>query len=254
MMFTGIVEEIGVVRDVHDTGGDLRVTIGATEVPQDLRIGDSVSVSGCCLTVVAVTDGTFEVELSKETVAKTAPRWRTGCHVDLERATRLGDRLGGHLVSGHVEGTGLVTAIDAQPGAHVLTVRAPEALARYLIPKGSITVDGVSLTVVDVGGPGGSSATLPATDFTLWLIPHTLAVTTLGELRPGDLVNLEADLVAKYLERLVATSGTRTIGAADARVPDPPAPPDTPPVPDPPAPPPAPPVPDPPDAGGERHR
>jgi riboflavin synthase len=254
MMFTGIVEEIGVVRDVHDTGGDLRVTIGATEVPQDLRIGDSVSVSGCCLTVVAVTDGTFEVELSKETVAKTAPRWRTGCHVDLERATRLGDRLGGHLVSGHVEGTGRVTAIDAQPGAHVLTVRAPEALARYLIPKGSITVDGVSLTVVDVGGPGGSSATMPATDFTLWLIPHTLAVTTLGELRPGDLVNLEADLIAKYLERLVATTGTGTTGAADARIPDPPAPPDAPPVPDPPAPPPAPPVPDPPDAGGERHR
>ena len=261
-MFTGIVEEIGVVRDVHDTGGDLRVTIGASEVPQDLRIGDSVSVSGCCLTVVAVTDDTFEVELSKETVAKTAPRWRTGCHVDLERATRLGDRLGGHLVSGHVEGTGLVTAIDAQPGAHVLTVRAPEALARYLIPKGSITVDGVSLTVVDVGGPGGSSPTLPVTDFTLWLIPHTLAVTTLGELQPGDLVNLEADLIAKYLERLMATGGGASddagdadiAGVAQARVPDPPAPPDAPPVPDPPAPPPAPPVPDPPDAGRERRR
>ena len=259
-MFTGIVEEVGVVREVDDTGGDLRVTIAAKEVPQDLRIGDSVSVSGCCLTVVSVADGTFEVELSKETVAKTAPRWRTGCHVDLERATRLGDRLGGHLVSGHVEGTGLVTAIDAQPGAHVVTVRAPESLARYLIPKGSITVDGVSLTVVDVGGPGGSSATLPATDFTLWLIPHTLVVTTLGELQPGDLVNLEADMIAKYLERLVATTGSGAIGAAEARLPDPPPPPDappppdTPPPPDPPAPPPAPPVPDPPDAGGERRR
>jgi riboflavin synthase len=264
MMFTGIVEEIGVVRHAEDTGGDLRVTIAATAVREDVRLGDSVSVSGCCLTVVAAGDGTFTVELSKETVAKTAPRWREGSRVNLERATRLGDRLGGHLVSGHVEGTGRVDAIDAQPGAHVLTVRAPDALARYLIPKGSITVDGVSLTVVDVGGPGGSSHALPATGFTLWLIPHTLAVTTLGDLRTGDLVNLEADLIAKYLERLVAMTGAGAVeadaaarpgaGVHASRLPDPPEPPADPPVPEPPAPPappPRPPIPQPPQTSDE---
>jgi riboflavin synthase len=205
-MFTGIVEEVGVVREAHDTGGDLRVRIEARAVLEDARIGDSIAVSGCCLTVVARDAGTFDVELSKETVAKTAPRWHAGARVNLERATRLGERLGGHLVSGHVEGTGEVLRVEAQPGAHVLLVRAPERLARYLIPKGSLTVDGVSLTVVDVGGPAGSDPDLPVTDFTLWLIPHTLEVTTLGELEVGDRVNLEADLIAKYLERLAATA------------------------------------------------
>jgi riboflavin synthase len=259
MMFTGIVEEIGLVRSVRDTGGDLRVTIAADTVRDDVRIGDSIAVSGCCLTVVADRDGAFDVELSKETVAKTAPRWRPGARVNLERATRLGHRLGGHLVSGHVEGTGVVSAILDQPGAHVITVRAPDVLARYLIPKGSITVDGVSLTVVDVGGPAGSRHDLATTDFTLWLIPHTLAVTTLGELRVGDRVNLEADLIAKYLERLVATTGSAdptegqriAAGLPTPRIPDPtpPPPPDEPPLPEPPeppAPPPTPPIPDPP--------
>jgi riboflavin synthase len=261
-MFTGIVEETGTVREVSRRGGDLRVAIAAEAVLGDARLGDSVAVSGCCLTVVALHADAFEVELSRETVDKTAPRWRRGARVNLERATRLGDRLGGHLVSGHVEGTGRVLSIDAQPGAHVITVRAPETIARYLIPKGSVTVDGVSLTVVDVGGPGGSSATLPATDFTLWLIPHTLAVTTLGDLAPGDLVNLEADLVAKYLERLVgmgaeradAADAPRLDAAVVARLPDPPPPPpgpDAPPIPDTPHPPAPPPVPVPPSAGSE---
>lgn len=201
-MFTGIVEEVGTVRVVHDEGGDLRVRIEAGAVLDGARIGDSIAVSGCCLTLVAVDEGAFEVELSKETVAKTSPRWHVGATVNLERAVRLGDRLGGHLVSGHVEGTGEVTAIEVQPGAHVVAVRAPEHMARYLIPKGSVTVDGVSLTVVDLGGPGGTRRDLGAGDFTLWLIPHTVQVTTLGELRLGDLVNLEADLIAKHLERL----------------------------------------------------
>jgi riboflavin synthase len=205
-MFTGIVEEVGVVRGAHDAGGDLRVRIEAQAVLEDARLGDSIAVSGCCLTVVARDATAFEVELSKETVAKTAPRWHVGARVNLERATRLGDRLGGHLVSGHVEGTGDVLRIEAQPGAHVLLMRASRSLARYLIPKGSLTVDGVSLTVVDVGGPAGSDSQLPATDFSLWLIPHTLQVTTLGELAVGDSVNLEADLIAKYLERLAATA------------------------------------------------
>ncbi len=201
-MFTGIVEEVGTVRAVHDEGGDLRLRIEAGGVLAGARIGDSIAVSGCCLTMVSVEPGHFEVELSKETVAKTAPRWSEGATVNLERAVRLGDRLGGHLVSGHVEGTGTVTASASEPGANVLTVRAPEHMARYLIPKGSVTVDGVSLTVVDLGGPGGTRDDLASSEFTLWLIPHTLQVTTLGELDVGDHVNLEADLIAKHLERL----------------------------------------------------
>ena len=200
-MFTGIVEEVGTVVSAEDTGGDLRVVIEAKTVLEGAQLGDSISVSGCCLTVVALTETAFAVELSKETVAKTAPRWRVGARVNLERAMQATSRFGGHIVSGHVEGVGEVLQVRNEPGAYVVTVRAPEALGRYFIPKGSVTVDGVSLTLVEVGGPGGTAG-LGSADFTLWLIPHTLFVTTLGELKAGSRVNLEADLVAKYVERL----------------------------------------------------
>ena len=207
-MFTGIVEEVGRVAWARDTGGadggQVRVRIDAARVTPDLGVGASIAVSGCCLTVVAHDTEGFEVELSKETIAKTAPRWSAGATANLERAMRADDRFGGHIVTGHVGGTGEVTAIEVQPGAHIVTVRAPDAFARYLVPKGSITVDGVSMTVVDVGGPAGSSAELDAATFTLWLIPHTLEVTTLGELAVGDLVNLEPDALAKHVERLLA--------------------------------------------------
>lgn len=207
-MFTGIVEEVGRVAWARETGGaaggDVRVRIEAPGVLEDLTIGASIAVSGCCLTVVAHDARGFEVELSKETIAKTAPRWSAGATVNLERAMRASDRFGGHVVTGHVGGTGEVHAIDVQPGAHVVTVRGPDAFARYLVPKGSLTVDGVSLTVVDVGGPAGSRDDLDAATFTLWLIPHTLAVTTLGELRVGDRVNLEPDALARHVERLLA--------------------------------------------------
>jgi riboflavin synthase len=207
-MFTGIVEEVGVVAWVRSTGGgaggDVRVRIAATHVLEDASLGASISVSGCCLTVVAFDREGFEVELSKETIDKTAPVWRAGARVNLERAMRSGDRYGGHVVTGHVGGTGEVTGIEVLPGAHIVSVRAPAAFARYLVPKGSITVDGVSLTVVDVGGPAGSRADLAADTFTLWLIPHTLAVTTLGDLKVGDRVNLEPDALARYVERLLA--------------------------------------------------
>lgn len=203
-MFTGIIEEVGVVRSAALRGGDLRLRIGARRVTEDLSVGDSVSVSGCCLTAVAVDEAGFEVELSKESIARTAPRWTEGSRVNLERALAANGRFGGHVVSGHVEGVGRVLSRRSEPGAYVVTVRAPERLARYLIPKGSVTLDGVSLTVVDVGGPAGSDAGLEATDFTLWLIPHTLEVTTLGELEPGSAVNLEADVLARYAERWMA--------------------------------------------------
>ncbi|HEX7004939.1 MAG TPA: riboflavin synthase [Trueperaceae bacterium] len=201
-MFTGIVEEVGTIARVEQAGGDLRIRVAAKLVTQDMKLGDSVAVSGCCLTVVDFDREGFSAELSRETVAKTAPRWQQGARVNLERAMAAGGRFGGHMVSGHVEGVGRVTDIVSEPGAFVLTVSAPERLAGYLAPKGSVTVDGVSLTVVDCGGPGGSDPALAPWEFTLWLIPHTLEATTLGELERGSLVNLEADLIAKYLERL----------------------------------------------------
>ncbi len=203
-MFTGIIEEVGTVRSAVDDGGDLRVRIEAVHVLEDLQVGDSIAVAGCCLTAVRVEPRAFEAELSKESVAKTAPRWSPGSRVNLERALRSDGRFGGHVVSGHVEGVGEVLAKRREPGAFVLTLRAPARLARYLIPKGSIAVDGVSLTLVDVGGPAGTDPALAPTDFTLWLIPHTLDVTTLGELEPGARVNLEADVLARYAERLLA--------------------------------------------------
>ncbi len=209
-MFTGIVEEMGTIDRVAPApaasgaqGGDVRVRIAADAILSDLRPGDSVSVSGCCLTAVIFDEAGFEVELSRETLAKTAPRWHPGARVNLERALPADGRFGGHVVSGHVEGVGRVLAVERAPGAYVVTVRAPEALSRYLIPKGSVSVDGVSLTVVDVGGPAGSSGELATNEFTLWLIPHTLDVTTLGDLEAGSEVNLEADLMAKYLERMM---------------------------------------------------
>lgn len=207
-MFSGIVEEMGRIERVEEVpataaaaGGLVRVTISASEVLAGSQLGDSIAVSGCCLTVVTLNPDSFEVELSTETLAKTAPRWTPGAAVNLERALRVSDRLGGHLVSGHVDGLGEVLELVVNPGAYVLRVRAPAAVAGHLVPKGSVTVDGVSLTLVDVGGPGGSRAEWPATDFSLWLVPHTLAVTTLGELKAGSVVNLESDVLAKYVER-----------------------------------------------------
>ncbi|MDW8426565.1 MAG: hypothetical protein RMK51_11570, partial [Meiothermus sp.] len=134
----------------------------------------------------------------------TAPRWQEGALVNLERALPALGRLGGHLVTGHVDGVGRVLALEPQDGRYVVWMEAPASLERYLVPKGSVAADGVSLTVVDVGGPAGSRPELPATHFSLWLIPHTLEVTTLGSWQPGILVNLEADIVAKYLERLLS--------------------------------------------------
>ena len=203
-MFTGIVEEIGRVARVDRSHGDLRVRIEATVVLSDLAVGDSVAVSGCCLTAVSVDDGGFEVELTDETLRATAPRWHPGAAVNLERAVAARGRFGGHVVSGHVEGVGTVTDRHEVEGALVLRIDGHPALARWLVPKGSITVDGVSLTVVDVGGPGGSDPALPAHAFTLWLIPHTLQMTTLGSLTIGDRVNLEADVMARYAARAAA--------------------------------------------------
>jgi riboflavin synthase len=184
-MFTGIVEELGSVAACEST----RLRITASTVLEDVQLGDSIAVNGCCLTLVAQGPGWWEADVSEETLARTSLRTiAVGSPVNLERAVRLADRLGGHLVQGHVDGVGEIV----QPVPD-LQVRIPAALMRYVVEKGSITVDGVSLTVV-----------APTADtFTVAIIPHTAAVTTLGSRRPGDLVNIEVDVLAKYVERLL---------------------------------------------------
>lgn len=189
-MFTGIVEERGTVLAVEAQGDGVRARIGAREVLAGAKLGDSTAVDGCCLTVVALGDGWFEADVSDETLRRTTLGARTaGDPVNLERPLRAGDRLGGHIVQGHVDAVGEVVAPVPD-----LRVRMPEDLRRYVIEKGSITVDGVSLTVVEPTEDG----------FTVAVIPHTAELTTLGARRPGDLVNLEVDLIAKYTERLLA--------------------------------------------------
>ncbi|GMA17356.1 riboflavin synthase [Deinococcus metallilatus] len=202
-MFTGIVEQVGRVRRAEERNGILTVTVAPERMWTDLELGESVACSGTCLTVTGWDGESFTADLSQETLKKTAPNWHAGVRLNLERAMTAAGRFGGHVVSGHVDGTGEILELREAPGAYTLRVRAAPHLARYLVPKGSVTVDGVSLTVVDTGGPGGSRTDLAPDEFTLWLVPHTLAVTALGEWREGAGVNLEADQMAKYVERLL---------------------------------------------------
>ena len=188
-MFTGIVEELGCVL-LRDGG---RIRLGATTVLDGAGIGDSTAVNGCCLTIVALGDSWWDADVSEETYARTNLGTRDlGDAVNLERPVRLVDRLGGHLVQGHVDAVG--TVVEPVPD---LRVALPEGLGRYLVEKGSITVDGVSLTVVDVD----------EVSFTVAVIPHTSAATTLGLASPGSPVNLEVDVMAKYAEKLLAGHG-----------------------------------------------
>ncbi|MGZ4150549.1 MAG: riboflavin synthase [Actinomycetota bacterium] len=190
-MFTGIVEERGEVRSLVDH----RLTVRCRTVTVDSAVGASVAVNGTCLTVVAREQDSLAFDLSEETLARTSlRRLAPGDPVNLERPVTLAARLGGHLVQGHVDGVGEVATVEPEPedGGARLRVRVPGDLLRYVVEKGSITVDGVSLTV----------AALHAEAITIALIPHTLAATTLGEARPGDPVNLEVDVIAKYVERL----------------------------------------------------
>jgi riboflavin synthase len=191
-MFTGIVTDVGRVRAVRDTNRDRRFEIQSGLDLASVDIGASVSHAGCCLTVVEKGDGWFAVEVSGETLAvSTLGDWREGRRVNLERAARLGDELGGHIVSGHVDGIGEVVSVEAEGGSHRVRIRVPRPLHRFVAPKGSITVEGVSLTVNEVEDDV----------FGVNLIPHTWDVTTLGELKPGSRVNLEIDMLARYLAR-----------------------------------------------------
>jgi riboflavin synthase len=192
-VFTGIVEELG--RMVSFDGHRLRIS--ATQVLDDVHLGDSIAVNGCCLTAVATGDDWWEADVSRETLDRTSLRdVQPGGLLNLERSVKVQDRLGGHLVQGHVDAVGQV--VEPVPD---LRIRIPEHLLRYVVEKGSITVDGVSLTVVQPLPDG----------FTVAVIPHTAAVTSLGHKQPGDLVNIEVDVIAKYVERLLR-EGTQGAG------------------------------------------
>ena len=196
-MFTGIVTDVGRVRSVRQTDRDRRYEIETSYDVASVDLGASISHAGCCLTVVEKGDTWFAVEVSAETLAHTTlGEWEEGHAVNLERAARLGDEMGGHVVSGHVDGVGEVLSIEPEGGSHRYRIRAPRPLHRLIAPKGSIAVEGVSLTVNEVEDDV----------FGLNIIPHTWDVTTLGRLKPGSKVNLEIDMLARYLARWQETA------------------------------------------------
>jgi riboflavin synthase len=193
-MFTGIVEEMGAITSLDKTLAGTRMTILASTVMGDLKIGDSVSVNGICLTVVSKGERDFSVEVSPETLSVTTLGHLTaGAPVNLERPMKLNERIGGHLVAGHVDGVGTIRSRHQEGNAIFFTIEAPQEILRYCVVKGSITVDGISLTINDVSNNG----------FSVAIIPHTAKVTTLGLKQVNDTVNLESDLIGKYVERLL---------------------------------------------------
>jgi riboflavin synthase len=197
-MFSGIIADVGLIKTAHDRDGGLRLTVATESLGMDdVKLGDSIACNGVCLTVVQIDGNDFTVEVSRETLNCTVGLERQGGHLNLEKALRLSDRLGGHLVSGHVDGVGEVVAFNDIGESWRLVVRAPKALAKYIAVKGSITINGVSLTVNHVAGD----------EFDVNLIPHTLEVTTLNELKVGAKVNLEIDLIARYVERMLCAEG-----------------------------------------------
>lgn len=205
-MFTGIVTAIGTIREARQSG-DLHAVITCPFDPAGIAMGASIACSGTCLTVVdkggVAGDAWFAVDISAETVSCTVPgRWQQGNRLNLEPALKLGDELGGHIVTGHVDGVGAIVSVRPEGESLRFVIATPGDLAAYLAPKGSITVDGVSLTVNDVADqPDGTC------HFMLNIIPHTAEMTTLGSLQPGDKVNLEIDVLARYLKRMQSLRG-----------------------------------------------
>ena len=193
-MFTGIVEELGTIRAIRRGASSAVLSIGAGTILDDLKVGDSVAVNGVCLTATQVDGGGFTADVMHETLDRSSlARLAPGDKVNLERAMAAGGRFGGHIVSGHIDATGTITDRRRDDNAVWYTVSAPAALLRYVVEKGSIAIDGISLTV----------AAVEADRFSVSVIPHTAAVTVLGGKRPGDPVNLEADLIGKYVEKLL---------------------------------------------------
>ena len=190
-MFTGIVEEVGTVTGLEGQ----RLTIAASKVLEDVKLGDSIAVNGACLTVVDFESSHFTVELAPDALKRTSlGSWVAGQQVNLERPLAVSDRLGGHIVQGHVDATGRITSSRTEGNSQILRIRYPNRLRVYIVEKGFITVDGISLTVVQKG----------TSSFTLSVIPYTLENTNLQDKGPGDRVNLEADIVAKYVESMLA--------------------------------------------------
>jgi len=223
-MFTGIVEELGAVVAIDDVADAARLTVRGPRVTEGVSAGDSISVSGVCLTVVATAGGAFTADVMRETLNRSSlSALAPGTPVNLERAVRLSDRLGGHLVQGHVDGTG--TIVSRAPGERwdVVRIALPPGLSRYVVEKGSVAVDGISLTVsatgpdatgpdaggADVGGADAGGADAGGSWFEVSLIPETLKRTTLGAKEPGETVNLEVDVIAKYVEKLLAGTGRK---------------------------------------------
>jgi riboflavin synthase len=192
-MFTGIVEEIGTIRSIQPGSKSVRIAIEADVVLEGTKLGDSIATNGVCLTVTQLDTRCFWADVMPETLKRSGlGELRTGSPVNLERALRWDGRLGGHLVSGHIDGTGRLVAMDRDDNAVWYTISADEALLRYVVEKGSITLDGVSLTVAEVG----------CSHFRVSLIPHTRQITALGSKRIGDCLNIEVDIIAKYVEKL----------------------------------------------------
>lgn len=197
-MFTGIVEEMGAITVMNKSLAGAKLTILASIVMGDLKIGDSVSVNGICLTVVSKSERDFSVEASPETLSVTTlGSFAVGMPVNLERAMKLNERIGGHLVAGHVDGVGRIRSRQQDANAIILTIDAPPEILRYCVAKGSVTVDGISLTINAISEQG----------FSVAIIPHTAKVTTLGLKQVNDPVNLESDLIGKYVERLLQERG-----------------------------------------------
>ena len=195
-MFTGIVTDIGTIAEL-DQQGDLRARISTGYETAGIDIGASIASDGVCLTVIALGDDWYDVQISAETVSKTnLGAWAVGKRVNLERALKVGDELGGHIVSGHVDGIAEVVAIKDEGDSTRVTLRAPQDLARFIAPKGSVALNGTSLTVNDVEG----------CDFGINFIPHTKEVTTWGDVKLGDAINLEIDTLARYVARLAEMS------------------------------------------------
>jgi len=197
-MFTGIVEEIGIIKQISKSGHSIKLTISCHLVLEATKIGDSISTDGVCLTVTSIGMDYFEADLMPETVRMSGfSKKKIGAKVNLERAMRLGDRFGGHMVSGHIDGLGYIKRYIRDEIAYRITISCGLELLKYMIPKGSITVDGISLTIVSVG----------SSDFEISIIPQTQDDTTLMKKEVGESVNLETDMVSKYIERLMSKSG-----------------------------------------------
>ena len=204
-MFTGTVEEMGTVRQIKKGRASAVLTIAADKVLEDAHIGDSIAVNGICLTVTSLGSGTFTADVMHETLRRTAfSRLAPGVRVNLERAMAADGRFGGHIVAGHVDGVGTITELRRDDNAIWYTFRADPGVLRYIVEKGSVTVDGISLTVADVG----------ETSFSISAIPHTVAQTVLQDRKKGDPVNLETDIIGKYVEKLLYAGAPLTVNAA----------------------------------------